>query len=408
VDAAAPRILFAWEHGGGLGHVTRIAPIAHRLAALGARVTVAACDLAAAASLLSSDVRLHPCPLPGSARRSDAPQYNYAALLANAGWIDPSGLRGMLRAWDSLFEAAAPDVLVADFAPTALLASLGRGMARCALGNGFDLPPLASPLPAMSGWEPVDAAAMADAERAVLQAANAALGERGVPALARLADLFDCDWRCAATHAMFDVYPDRPEGDLEFVGPVDSGGIGGLRPDWPGAPGRRGFVYLRGEARFVDATVAALRALRASAIVFAPGLGEQQAADLATADVLVSTRPVDLSHAFEGADFVVTHSGTGLGALALARGLPVVLYPLYREQLMAAVRLSARGVARCEMPDRLDQALQALEAIVGQAQPRELARRLAGALPRRDDAVEIVARRLLEWAGRRSRAEIVA
>jgi UDP:flavonoid glycosyltransferase YjiC (YdhE family) len=394
-----PRILFAWELGGGLGHLTRIAPLARALRTCGAEVDVAASDLARAAAWLDASVGLHQCPLAGSARVAVGPQYNYAALLARAGWLDAVALDGVLRAWDGLLDALRPDVLVCDFAPTGLLAATGRPISVAALGNGFDLPPPTQPLPVMSWWEPVDNAAMASTEASVLAAVNAALARRGVAGYARLADLFACDWRAAMTLEAFDPYPDRPHGDIEFVGLPETA-ESALRPPWPGRPGARGFVYLRGERGHVEAVVAALRALRCSALVCATGLDAAAAAELSTDAIRVFIEPLALTHALEGADFVVTHSGTGLGASAIAAGKPVVLLPLYREQLMVARRLAEAGVAKYVLPDRLGDAWAAIEAVALQPESASAARLFAARLPVPSNTSATVAARLLELAAK--------
>ena len=51
-----------------------------------------------------------------------------------------------------------PQVVVADYAPTALLAARACGIPRVTVGTGFALPRLSDPLPALRPWVPVDGA----------------------------------------------------------------------------------------------------------------------------------------------------------------------------------------------------------------------------------------------------------
>ena len=81
-----------------------------------------------------------------------------------------------MQAWRSLFDAIAPDLLLADHAPTALLAARGRpGLRRALIGSGFFQPPAQQPLPSLREWERVPAQRLAQSETRVLDTCNAVL-----------------------------------------------------------------------------------------------------------------------------------------------------------------------------------------------------------------------------------------
>lgn len=57
-------ILFAWELGGGLGHLMQMRPIAHGLLARGHRIAAALKDLFRARQVFGPDVPLLQAPIP--------------------------------------------------------------------------------------------------------------------------------------------------------------------------------------------------------------------------------------------------------------------------------------------------------------------------------------------------------
>ena len=174
------RIVMAWELGGGMGHVVPLSQIAQALVARGHDVHFVLRDLSGAAEALRGlarhpQVRLWQAPV-WLAQLTGAPlPVSYAELLFRAGYLDARRLSGLADAWRSLFDALQPQLLVADHAPTALLAARGRPMARALVGTGFFVPPATTPMPAFRDWDRPDAARLAQSEARALASCNALL-----------------------------------------------------------------------------------------------------------------------------------------------------------------------------------------------------------------------------------------
>lgn len=136
------KILCIWELGGGYGHMEKILPLALNLRHRGHEVTFALRDLSLAEIVLGR----HGFPLLQApiwiqkVTGLPEPPLNYGEILHRFGFLDKSGLTGMVKAWLSLFELVKPDLLLIDHAPTALLASMNTGIPRCLVGNGFFSP----------------------------------------------------------------------------------------------------------------------------------------------------------------------------------------------------------------------------------------------------------------------------
>src|SRR4051812_21416649 len=118
-------ILFAWELGGGLGHLMQMRPLAEALAGRGHRVHVALRHLCRSAGQVfgRAGVRFHQAPFRSRGQLRFRRTPSFAHLLANVGFGDKYELFPVASAWRHLLESVAPDVVLFDHSPTALLAS---------------------------------------------------------------------------------------------------------------------------------------------------------------------------------------------------------------------------------------------------------------------------------------------
>jgi len=171
-----------------------------------------------------------------------APPINYAELLIAEGYCQQNGLSGMLRSWLSLFRMFQPDVVVADYSPTALLAARIAGIPAVCIDNGFGLPPNIAPLPSIRSWESITEQRLKHAEATVLRSINSVCRAFGGSALERLADLFNTEATVLTTFAELDHYGSR--NGTEYAGPVFSN-AGGQAVQWQNTHRRKVIAYLR-------------------------------------------------------------------------------------------------------------------------------------------------------------------
>ena len=148
------RVFFAWELGGGYGHLGPFRPIAELLMSRGHQVTIAAREVERANIVFGpTGAAVVQAPLCTKTYSGlEEPPLNYAEILMRYGYLDAPVLGGLVRAWRDLILLARPDVLVADHAPTALLAARDMRIAKLATGAPFTIPPRASPTPNMRPW----------------------------------------------------------------------------------------------------------------------------------------------------------------------------------------------------------------------------------------------------------------
>lgn len=385
----AVRVLLAWEFGDNLGHAVPLARLARRLRAAGHRVHAAVQRLDSAGPLLHPHVDgLHQAPGWPFSPQDAVPPVAWADLLRPFGWARADDLEVLLRAWDSVFAAAAPDVLVSDAAPTALLAARGRVPA-VAYGNGWSLPPRARPLPPLRWWDPGEPASLARREAPVAAAAAGAVSRRRDAPLGSLDEVFDGVGRiCHGLPATDAFGPLRPPGDAVFV-PPPIGVEEGAPARFPAGEGPRVFAYLSARHPALAAVLRALDAAPARVLAYVRGL--PPAAARAHRRIAFAPGPVQLDQALAGADAAVCHSIAGSGAAFLAAGVPVLALPTQLEQEAAARTAHAAlgGAAPFALPVPATRWGDALAAVLA---PAARARAAAAALPPGDPPEDVILR----------------
>lgn len=341
------RVLFVWEVGADYGHLMRLAVLGRELARRGHTPVLALRSLTHVQDLLAdAPFTVLQAPLWTGAVSGLPPPLGPAETLLRIGFLHPSALAGLVRAWRALVGLVQPDLLVLDFAPTALLATRGLCLPRVLLGDTFALPPRQVPLPAYRWWRPEPALRLAEPERHALDGANAVLAQLGEPPLARLADLYDADETIATAHAEFDQYPGRDAAAerLHYWG-VLPGLDTGVAPDWPRVEGPRVFAYLKPRSRDFDAVLDALKALPVSVALHAPGLSLAAQRRHLAANLHFHAQPLRMADVLREAAFGLCHAGANTTQALVTAGIPALLLPEHVEQMMTARRAAEAGAA---------------------------------------------------------------
>ena len=400
------RVLFAWEAGAGFGHVAMILPVAEMLAARGAEIHLC---FKSARRLEASGDRFHVVSAPHHESESatkaggDVPRgMSYSDSLIAMGYGQAEGLAGLVAGWREIYDRVAPDVVVAEYAPTAQLAARGYGFATAAMGTGFTLPPLATPMPALRHWKPHDGAELLRREEAVLATINAALARLGLEPLAAVADMLRGDAEFLCTVPELDHYPGRAARD--YLGPILKTDIG-AEFEWRPEAGRRVFAYLKPDRGMFEPIMHALGELPpdCDTIAVFPDLPEPIRRQFETPRLRILSRHARLDRLLPGCDLAVHHAGAGIAAAIALAGVPALMLPKHIEQTMT-VKVAERaglglGLSLLDDPAELRPRLHRLLSDPAyQASARAFARKYQGLDPagvpaRIADAIEALARR---------------
>ncbi len=334
--------LFAWELGGQTGHLHHIARVAAEITARGHRVTVATRNLEDAArvlgrlrvALVQAPMHLRPSTLPPSA--------SYAELLFRVGYREAGTLAPLLHAWRTLIGLVAPDVLVAEHAPTALLAGRTLGIPRAMLGTGFMVPRLADPMPSLQPWALLDERRLEEADRTCLAVANGVLAAIGARPLAAVAELFDADARFLCTFPEID--PFAPRADASTGGPLPAAAL--PASDVPPLGDDAIFAYYSAAFPLFQTLLETLAAIGRPALVVATDAAPELVARTAGQRVQVIARQVPLAAVAGNAALAINYGSPGSASELLLAGRRLVSLPLHVEQYLLTHRLAGQGLAR--------------------------------------------------------------
>ena len=335
------RILFTWELGRGFGHLAAYRRAFALLAERGHSILLAVRDLA-------NTERVYGCTAipavqaPILANRSTeavVKVYSYAQLMQNMGFADTPGLLGRIMAWRYLYDSFKPDLVLYDHSPTAMLAYRSREARQIFCGNGFFLPPLQEPLPAMRYWENIPREDLLALEQPVLACINEVLSALDDPPLPALWRLFDRIRPILCTIRELDHYPDRQ--GVEYHGILSSGYFG-EPPSWPAGTGPRVFGYLY-PFQTLPALLQWLKERGLPTLIYAPEVSESVKAPLRSERLQFVPRPLAIHQVCADCDLGITCGNFGTTANILLAGKPVLVTPLDLEKYMLGRRVEALG-----------------------------------------------------------------
>ncbi len=330
-------VLFAWELGGGFGHIAGMRRYAARLAAHGVRMVAAVRNPGMAqvpADIGVEVLRAPPWP------EASFTQKQYAATssatlgdsLASAGLADAAALNHVLAQWIKIFQSVKPDLVVADYAPAAALVARRR-VPLMLVGNGYTVPPAdMTHFPLLQRthapiWD----------EMRLLTILNKAARGHGLAPLERLPQLFSADDYLVETFPLLDPY------DLQRTIPVDG-------PAFDNAPKTRRqnadaiLVYLAPGYVIRRDLVRALIPVSNKIWIHAPDLSFIQSKRLELAGAKVHRELLDLADTLASARLVVHFGGSGLAAHALAAGVPQLVFSTHIEQELNGLALARAGI----------------------------------------------------------------
>lgn len=376
------RVLYVWEQGSNLGHLSHLRlPVEVALAA-GHTVYMAVRQLQHVRRVLG-DLPVHYLLSPA---KPEGPQQDqrdflsYTHLLHRQCFSSQDELSLYLGAWRTLFDLVQPELVLFEHSPTALIAAHAYRFKKVHIGTGFSVPPVQAdtaapflPFPNTPLTPDVVSGLLQD-DQQMLARINAALAEWNAPALPRLASMFEqghAQW--LMTWPELDQFGVRgPEQLAVYLGVEQPQPR--IRPPWPQAPGQKVFAYLDAIPS-LEPLLRDLRAAGTCCLLYVRGLSAAQRAYYSNATMQCIEQPVDLETVAQEADWIISNAGHSTTAFFARQGIPQLLIPRYQEQLFTALRLVSQGGAAMAFQDQLAFGA-AIAAMTSNVQIRAQARRM--------------------------------
>lgn len=342
-------ILYAWEFGANLGHVGAFMPLARALRDQGHEVHWMVTQPALVGDFLAGEGFAWLAAPSAAESTRPGPPLTYADILLRFGYAEPRALFGLVGGWREAMRLTCARLVLADHAPTALLAARSMGLPVMLFSNGFTAPPRRSPLPNMRPWAPLPEQTIRQLDLTALAAVNQVLARYRCARLARLADLFDVAEEALVTFPELDHYVDR--GPARYWGSLPSAGAG-RHATWPAGPTPRLFAYLRPESPHLEAVLAALLDLGQSTVVYFPNMPPAIAARFVAPHLRFLDQPADIEQMTREADAAITYASLATTTAFLLAGKPLLMLPGHLEQFLVARRVEEMGAGRLVNPEQ--------------------------------------------------------
>jgi UDP:flavonoid glycosyltransferase YjiC (YdhE family) len=348
-DHGMPRFLLCWEFGGGLGHAGRFQPLTQELLRRGHEVDLVLREVVHTRSLLR-DLGVRTLQAPMWMHQTVGvpnPTISLTEILMGNGYLRAETLAALVAGWQSLMDLCRPDVVVADYAPTATIAARIMGIPVATVGIGFYLPPDAPTLPPFRTWEPIPSGRVEHYDRTVRDTVNQVLTEQGAKPIGRLSDIFRGELPLLCTWPELDHYQRGalPEGQ-RYHGPTFLPS-GGAAPEWPtgrnAGDGPPVFAYLRGSHPDHLAVLQALDQAGCRTLCYMPEVTAGKPPPLDSPRICYSKGPVHMAQTLPQSRLVICHGGEATLAQAVLAGVPVMLLPMQAEQFLMSQRVAASG-----------------------------------------------------------------
>ena len=332
------RALLAWESGSGRGHIMALKTIAEAISDR-FECDAALCRMKHADELATTCVSVfqarHLRYDPASPRHaSGVKTATWGEFLGDIGFRDAEFLASQIGWWKAQMQKRRITLLVADFAPCAMLAARSLGIPCVAVSPGYGVVP--GHLPEFPVLIPEYATRIYD-EAEMLAAINTAGLAQDVPPLQHFPQLYDCEAHVIRSLPMLDPY----SADRRFpvLSPLDA-----PMQDAEGVADEV-FVYFSTNEATEPEVIRAIGDLGVPTRAYAPALNDDGLAALAAKGVMVQKTPFPLDLIRHRSRVLVNAGQHGTLCFGMMAGLPQVALPQHLEHTYYARRAADNGAS---------------------------------------------------------------
>jgi UDP:flavonoid glycosyltransferase YjiC (YdhE family) len=371
-------ILIGWEMGGGLGHISNLAPLAKEFTDRGHRVAAALKNGIGLERMEPNCFKTFHIEAPIGKRTSGT--HTLADVLYAHGFADASRLQERIRVWRDIIEHVGPDLIVSDYSPW-LNAVVRGSIPAAAYGNCFSIPSEGSCAPQfrawMDGFTPEKTIAR---ENEIISVLRRIAPRAGISPPSNIPELLRGD-RC---------FPyGLPEFDPYQASRTDRVRLTGRPEGHKTLPMRDLFLYLKTEHPALGFILQTVRSMGLTAAAYIPDMAPEVRRGFAGGGLEILDKPLPTGIIIRSFRAVADHGGW-LGQHAYAAGIPLLVFPKQLEQYVAARpaaeqgRVFLIGMDAATNPDILEKAFRALLS----SQTKACSIRQADEISRRENYID--------------------
>ena len=332
------RALFVWEIGNGRGHVVHLKTLAQAwVQAGGVCAGFVLCNSEHAHEVSYGEAPVLAGPhqkriVPDRFARGFGPAATFGDFIGDCGFGSLPLLASQVQAWRQVMMEQKPDLVVADHAPTALLAARSLSLPSVATGIAYTVPPSFLPV------TPVLIEGVGEViwpEEDLCANINTILHTYGCEPVDRFAALYGAGVPLPCSPSLLDPYVNERR-ERRFMPTLPA-----LKPTEE--PGDEVFAYLSTSDRYDAVLLSALMTCPLKVRAYLPQIEPAMATLLASRGVMVEPEPVPPA-LIAARSRVLLHAGNhGMVAMGLKAGLPQVCVPQQLEQYFSALQLQRVG-----------------------------------------------------------------
>lgn len=346
------KILYAWEFGGDLGHVSVVLPLAKKWRSLGVETVFAipkfSKNIITVEKILTANgFSFIAAPGSGDFTSTNITVHHHLHLIEGLSAFQNSGVIAFyLKTWLDIYHLVKPDLVICDFALCAQMSARIAGIPVVSLDLGFFSPDSTEWLPDFINTK--EKHSVNDEEfnqcwHKLRDKINFALSGITDMKIDTISDLYFSNYDLVLNYKELAAFNERSSNVYKgSVVDVDSD-----KPlvEWPSYDvcKPRVFAYLRMGNKHTRTILDALCDSNKSVIAYIPNCPQKIIDHYKDHNVLVVDYPVNINHILQKANLVVCHAGVGMITQTLLSGVPLFLYPLYKEQELNTRRVLNLG-----------------------------------------------------------------
>lgn len=330
------KVVLVWEMGTDLGHISRLDALAQHLGRRGHQVTCIFSDLSEI-SRLHAHLKAPPYRILEGPKwqerkqKLSRPPASLTEVLLAVGFYKPQTIIEKITQWRRLFADLEADVIVYDYAPTALLATRDLSCLKLNLGDPFSLPPARSPLPIFAHEVKISEANLLVSERRLVDTTNESLRTFSLSEIQFVHEIFSADKNFLLSIPELDPFSFIRSTE-HYIGPFHVQQSGSRHLNWENNTRKRIFGYLKPLYPQLREMLSAVSSLDIQGRFFIPGAPQDLLSTYRNSNIEIVTTPYDLTE-LNQCDLVICHAGHSTLTQSVLNGVPSLLIPLQQEQM---------------------------------------------------------------------------